>query len=159
SAAAVALYFALAIGFAPHFAVIGGLVVVAAAFGKGRAGANWLALILALSAAMSAYLIVGTLFSTGGAGVGTGEVAAFRTTGPPQIGLYGNVLAMYGFWRREAPLPRDSIPGWPFLLVAILLVVITGIVRGWRSPDRKRTVVPLLAAGVVGYFLALGNQG
>ena len=52
-----------------------------------------------------------------------------------RYGLGLNVLGLYGFWRPGNPLAKASISGWPFLLLAILVLVGVG---GWFAWTRLR---------------------
>jgi hypothetical protein len=73
--------------------------------------------------------------------VGRVSLDLYRTSGDPHLGLFINVLALYGFWRMGPgpELPKDVISGWPFLMVAILLVIGAGVWlavrRGTHRPE------------------------
>src|SRR5205823_3695650 len=65
--------------------------------------------------------------------VGTADLLSFRTRGDPRFGLFGNVAALYGFWRPEPQLPKDVISFWPLLALLILAVVAVGLLTARRS--------------------------
>jgi hypothetical protein len=69
------------------------------------------------------------------------------------------VLALYGFWREGAILPKDEIGGWPVFLVAILFVVIIGVVTALRNKMARNDGIAVVLIGVAGFVLALGAQG
>jgi hypothetical protein len=67
-------------------------------------------------------------------------------------------------------LPKDVVTGWPFLLLAILVVAGVGAVArlregrdslpmGGENRRSRRAPAALLVIGIAGYFLALGDQG
>lgn len=101
-----------------------------------------------------------------------GDLALYRTTGDPHLGLFVNVLGLYGFWRLGPgpQLPKDVVSGWPFLLLALLVVAGVGVTSRLRARESSAltgdektpaglTPAALLLIGVIGYFLALGDQG
>ena len=87
------------------------------------------------------------------------DLGLFRTTSDPRFGLYANVAGLYGFWRREWPLAKDNLVGWPVFLVAILFVAAIGVAAVWRSRRGRLLCAGLVVSGVIGYVLALGDQG
>jgi hypothetical protein len=152
---------------------------------------------------MSAYIILPNGSTNLPTQVGSVSLNLYRTNGDPHLGLFANVLALYGFWRTGPgpELPKDVIIGWPFLMFAILVIVGVGAWHALRrrpiqddgmipennhegirtkhqtlastdisdphgvnddysiQVDEKRLALLLFFVGVVGYFLALGNQG
>jgi hypothetical protein len=111
------------------------------------------------AAAISSYLLVApTLVGTSPVGA-LAQLAAYRTQGDPQLGLLVNVAGLYGFFRPGPIEPKNLLSGWPAVLVAVLLVVAIGYAAVLRDPARRRNGLAVLAAGVAGYFLALGDQG
>ena len=113
--------------------------------------------------------------------VGSYDLSAFQTMGDPQVGLFGNVAGLYGFWRTgPGPvLPKYYVSGWFVLLLAVLVVVAAGAVtalrdvqttgttesdrdtrrRGGVRLDRRMVASVVVIGAVVGFFLALGSQG
>jgi hypothetical protein len=87
------------------------------------------------------------------------DLSAFATTSDARYGLGLNVLGLYGFWRPGNPLAKGSLSGWPFLLLAILVLVGVGAWFAWTRLHARSLVVALGATAVIAYFLALGNQG
>ena len=111
------------------------------------------------AAAISCYLLVApALVGTRPAGA-LAQLAAYRTQPDPQLGLLVNVAGLYGFFRPGPIEPKNLLSGWPAVLAALLLVVAIGYAAVLRDPARRRNGLAVLAAGVAGYFLALGGQG
>jgi hypothetical protein len=117
----------------PHFAWIYGVVVVAVAMialkVELRRSLFQLALTVATFFVMSLYILLPHLATNLPTRTGQASLALFPTAGDPHVGLFANVAGLYGFWRAGPgpTLPKDVISGWPFLLVAVLLIVATGI--------------------------------
>jgi hypothetical protein len=174
-----ALWWAVLTASSPHFAWIYGVVVLAAAVAhwhEGLRALGWLLCSAAAFAVMSTYVLLPHTATQLPSQAGPASLAIYRTTGDPHLGLFVNVLGLYGFWRTGPgpQLPKDVVAGWPLLLGAILVVAAAG---AWgalrRRPDqpdagatvpvnprsRRPTAVLLLIAGAAGYFLALGDQG
>ena len=111
------------------------------------------------AAAISSYLLVAPLL------VGTrpagplAQLTAYRTQADPRVGLLANVAGLYGFFRPGPAEPKNLFSGWPAVLAALLLIVAVGYVAVLRDAARRRDGLAILAAGVAGYFLALGDQG
>ena len=70
-----------------------------------------------------------------------------------------NVAGLYGFFRPGPVEPKDLFSRWPAVLAALVLIVALGYVAVLRDAAHRRDGLAMLAAGVAGYFLALGNQG
>ncbi len=147
--------------FSVHFLWIGGLVVLAVVVvRRPRPRALlWAAASVGTVAVLSAYLFFAQLGVTRPVTVGATDVAAYATRSDPQLGLYGNVLGLYGFWRQGPKLPKDVVHVWPYLLAAILVVVAVGAFSALRDTERRPLAGVLLLSGTAGYFLALGTQG
>jgi len=142
-----------------HFLWIVGVVTVAVAVVRLRRALAPLMLATALTAVLSAYLLFAQLGQARPVTVGSSDTAAYATRGDPHLGLYGNVLGLYGFWRPGPQLPKDVVHVWPFLLAAILLITAVGAWAALRDPGRRPLAQVLLLSGTAGYFLALGTQG
>lgn len=180
-ALACALWWAILTALSPQFAWIYGVVVVVGAvtlwvrrrraqvlWRSAGAAAAWFAGAAGASCAMTLYVLVAHSATSLPVKVGTATLEIYATTGDRHLGLFANVAALYGFWRRGPgpTLPKDVITGWPFLMLAILAVVATGywVVLRTRhgthdGPGNRQLGWPLLAIGIVGYFFALGAQG
>lgn len=119
------------------------------------------------------YQFVTTVVGGANGVVTSADLNAYRTAGSTWYGAFGNVLGLYGFWRRGPRLARDVVTGWPVLLAAILGVAALGIyvsliVRSDQHQHQnayskdsaiRRFDAVLLSASVIGLFLALGSQG
>lgn len=118
-----------------------------------------LAFTAALVAVLSSYLFFAQLGQQRPLTVGASDVAAYATRADPHLGLYVNVLGLYGFWRQGPRLPKDVVHVWPYLLAVILLIAVVGAWSALRVPGRRQLASVLLLSGTASYFLALGTQG
>ena len=109
--------------------------------------------------AMCSYLLVAPVLAGTSQAGPLGQLASYRTQADPRLGLLVNVAGLYGFFRPGPTEPKNLISGWAALLVALLVVVAMGYIPVLRDPARRRNGLAVLAAGVAGYFLALGDQG
>jgi len=116
------------------------------------------------AAAINSYLLAAPmLVGTRPAGA-LAQLAAYRTRADPRVGLLVNVAGLYGFFRPGPTEPKNILSGWPAVLAALLLIFAVGYVAVLRAAvlhdtGRRRDGLAILAAGVAGYFLALGDQG
>src|SRR5438132_395404 len=158
------LLFSALIALSPSFLFVAGVLILVRAgsgivAGKARALTGAFAT-LATSAIVSLYWIVPAFAATGELQrITRTDLGLFRTTGDPRFGLYANVAGLYGFWRREWPLAKDNLVGWPVFLVAILFVAAIGVGAVWRSRRGRLLCAGLVVSCLIGYVLALGDQG
>ena len=111
------------------------------------------------AAAISSYLLVAQLLvGTRPAGA-LAQLTAYRTQADPRVGLLVNVAGLYGFFRPGPIEPKNLFSGWPAVLAALMVIVAVGYVMVLRDAAHRRDGLAVLAAGVIGYFLALGDQG
>lgn len=156
-----ALLWAVMVGCSVHFLWIGAVVVFAVLVSKRL---TIRALIFALGLVVTVSLLSAYLWQAGTSGesataVGPSDLEVFATHPDPHLGLFGNVLALYGFWREGAILPKDEIGGWPFFLVAMLLVIVIGAVVSIRERNTRGAGVSFAVCAISGYLLTLGAQG
>lgn len=161
------LLLTLAIALSVHFLFIAGAMLVAvvavhAALRQPRVVAAAGA-IAACGAVLNLYWLVPAWRAGAGseAHVTGLDLGAFHTVGDPTWGLLTNVLGLYGFFRSGTPLVKDSFSGWPFVLLAILVVAVWG---GFRLATREGAAgrglaLSCLVLAVAGVLLALGAQG
>jgi hypothetical protein len=129
----IALWWAGLTALDPHFAWIYGVVVVAVALiglkDALKRSLLQLALTVAAFSAMSLYILLPHLATNLPTRTGQANLALYQTAGDPHLGLFVNVTGLYGFWRigPGPTLPKEVISGWPFLLLAVLLIVATGV--------------------------------
>lgn len=171
-----ALWWAVLTALSPHFAWIYAIVLVAAWLTFQPARLITLGRLVAVGATfllLSVYVLLPTTQTQLPINTRTAsDLATYATTGDPHLGLFVNVLGLYGFWRLGPgpQLPKDVVTGWPFLLLALLFVAGLGAVSRLRRRQDPgddggvhtrnwRTATTLLIAGIAGYFLALGDQG
>jgi hypothetical protein len=185
--AVIALWWSVLTALSPHFAWIYGVVVIgvvvvsiATRQGLGWRLFAWFAAVTAAFALMSTYILLPYTSTELPTQVGSVSLAIYHTSGDPHLGLFGNVLGLYGFWRVGPQLPKDVITGWPFLMLAIILVAGLGawtalrkrpLQKGASLDDdssaknpsvhdgRRPLALLLIFIGVAGFFLALGSQG
>lgn len=91
--------------------------------------------------------------------VTSADLVAFRSAPDAELGLLPNVAALYGFWHREWPLPKDDLPGWWLFFLAMFFVICIGAGLGVSNPERRRLSLTMIISGAAGFFLALGDQG
>jgi hypothetical protein len=111
------------------------------------------------TAAISSYLLVAPVLAGTSPAGALGQLASYRTQADPRLGLLANVAGLYGFFRPGPTEPKNLLSGWAAVLAALLLVAALGYGAVLRDPARRRNGLAVLAAGVAGYFLALGDQG
>jgi hypothetical protein len=111
------------------------------------------------AAAISSYLLVAPVLAGTRPAGALAQLAAYRTQADARLGLLANVAGLYGFFRPGPTEPKNLLSGWPAVLAALLLVVAIGYTAVLRDPAHRRNGAAVLAAGVAGYFLALGDQG
>src|ERR1039458_8379278 len=141
-----ALWWAGLTSLSPHFAwiyglVILGVVIVALSTKQHslRRVAGWFAACVAAFTLMCAYIILPNGSTNLPSQIGSVSLNLYRTTGDPHLGIFANVLALYGFWRTGPgpELPKDVIIGWPFIMFAILVIVGLGASHALRKSPVK----------------------
>ena len=158
-----ALWWAVLTALSPNFAwifgvIVVGVVVVGVSTSQHsiRRVTGWFATVVGAFALMSTYLLLPHSATGLPTQVGQVSLALYRTSGDPHLGLFANVLALYGFWRLGPgpELPNNVIGGWPFLILAIVLIAAFGAwhavrkveTRGNRilteSPSEDKTPLP-----------------
>jgi hypothetical protein len=111
------------------------------------------------AAAISAYLLVAPVLGGVSPAGALAQLSAYRTQADPRVGLLVNVAGLYGFFRPGPAEPKNLVSGWPAILAALVLIVAVGYTAVLRGPAHRRDGLAILAAGVAGYFLALGSSG
>ncbi|MCL4414505.1 MAG: hypothetical protein M1522_07145 [Actinobacteria bacterium] len=154
-------WMALLIAIAPQFAWISGVVLVAVvAWRRFRPRVlAWAAVVLGILGVSCVYLLVPTLGHAPAVVLPRVMLSDFATLAIPGKGLYLTTAGLYGFWRPGALGAPYVTGGWPFVLLAILLVAAGGAYSSLRDPSRRPLAVVVLSSGAAGYLLALGAQG
>lgn len=143
------LWWAGLTSLSPHFAWIYGVVilgvVIVALLTKQRPPhwiAGWFATCVGGFVVMCAYIILPQTATNLPTKVGSASLSLYRTTGDPHIGLFANVLSLYGFWRTGPgpELPKNVISGWPFVMFAILLIVAMGAWHALQKENSQREI-------------------
>ncbi len=133
------LWMALVTAMSPHFAWITAVLLLAVVVCHRRrlAALGWAALVGACYLVSLAYIL---LPPAGATLPSAGSLTTFQTSGDPRFGLFGNVVALYGFWRTgPGPvLPKSEISGWFLFLLAILVVAAAGVVATFRAGGSGR---------------------
>lgn len=119
--------------------------------------------------AASAYWVVPMIHGAGSeaqilAGIGQGDLNAFRTVPDPNLGLLPNVLGLYGFWAEQGgrfASMKVYVPGWPLVISMILVLALMGavttLVRGNSDVQwDRRWAIGLVLSGVAATVLDLG---
>src|SRR5207245_6443505 len=72
-----------------------------------------------------------------------------------------NIAGLYGFWRQGPPLVKSHLSGWPFLLLAILVIAVFGLHEMWArgGPSGSALALSCAAFTIIGGLLAFGAQG
>jgi hypothetical protein len=157
--AEVALWIAVLTGCSIHFFFIGltMLVVLSAVVVRTWRGLAQVAGVGAVTVVLNGYLLFAAHGSGGPRAVPGAELLAFRTRGHGVAGVYGNLLTMYGFWRRGPRLPRDLFPGWWVVFLGLAAVTVTG----WAFVARRhpRAGVALGVLATTGVVLGAGDRG
>ena len=158
---AAGVWIGVLVACGPHFGFICGLIAIGVVVRDRGSLKSVLAVgfVVVVAGVSSFYLVVGSTGRPASTAVSQQDLAVYRTTSDPRVGLYLNVAGQYGFWRQEARLPKDDVTGWPFILGAMVVVAGVGVVAAHRDPRRRPIVVPLLVAAALGFVLALGDQG
>jgi len=131
------------------------------------AGYTLLSAIVALVA--SAYWLLPILFGVGTQArtltrIGPNDLNVFRTVADPRLGLFPNVLGLFGFWGEATGRfvsAKDFVPWWPAVLLVLLAVAIVGAIVAWRGtvPDlvgARPWVLGLVLAGMAAAILEMG---
>jgi hypothetical protein len=158
------LLIALLIALAPHFIFVTGLLVVVALV-VNLARRDWRRVTaiggaLVTVVAVSVYwLIPALVYHPEALPVTNADLAVFQTSSDPHFGLGLNVLGLYGFWRPGEPLAKDAVSGWPYLLLAMLIVAGLGAWFARKHLHDRAKIAVLGVTAILAYFLALGDQG
>lgn len=158
--APVALWSAGCVALSPHFAwilAVPAVFLVVTATARLRSSGK-MAAAGALTALISAYVVVGPLVARLQVAKAGGQLASYATSGDPRVGIYVNVLGLYGFWRAGPVEPKDLFAGWPLFLLALVVLAGYGLWCELRDGERA-TALALLLTALFGYFLALGSSG
>jgi hypothetical protein len=159
--------FALSIALSVHYIFIGGLLLLVVllthlALRQVRvvwavAGSGLVGILLNLYWLIPAFRAMRTMQSN----VTDLDLSVFQTQGDPMWGIAVNVLGLYGFWRPGAPLVKNHISGWPFLLLAILVVAGMGVYELYSGSACRGRALALscVVLVVVGGVLAVGALG
>lgn len=158
----IALILTLMISIDVHCAWIGGLVVLIGMLVgvRDRSLMRSVPLLLILVVLLNIYLVIPVLGHPLPVNPADNQtlLKAFSTRGDPHLGLFANVLGLYGFWREMHMTSKSLVSGWPILLVAILLLSLWGIKTLWDRNDRKFALL-LAVSFIAAFFFALGAQG
>ncbi len=158
----IALLLTLMISIDVHYAWIGGLIVFIGMILGSRDSSirKQIPLVLILLLLLNIYLVVPLLGHSLPVNPADNRtlLKVFSTRGDPHLGLFANVLGLYGFWRPMPETSKNLVSGWPILLIAILLISIYGLKILWNRNDKKLALL-VAVSFVAAYVLSLGSQG
>ena len=93
------------------------------------------------------------------------DVLAFRSVSDPAVGIWPNVLGLYGFFGERTGYyasMKAFVPFWAVILALMLVFVALGAVGVWRGLVRfdgaGRWVAAVVAAALVAWVLAVGTS-
>jgi hypothetical protein len=164
-----AILVAVGVGLAAQVFLPAGLLIVAVIAaerwrssdraGLWKAARGWAIGIGALGL-LSAYWLLPTLLTGFPAyeRIGHNDLNAFASRSDPHVGLLGNLIGLYGFWRPGVRSAKSLIGDWWLFLVAILVVIAYGMATLYRSSHR-RLVGPVALLGLIGLLIAFGARG
>lgn len=158
----VVLILTLMISIDVHYAWIGGLIVLVGMIVgiKDHAIRRSIPLLLILIVSLNIYLVIPVLGHPLPVNPTDNQtlLKAFSTRGDRHLGLFINVLGLYGFWRQMHESSKTLVSGWPFFLLGIILLSMYGLKVLWRRDEKKLALI-IGTSLLVAYFLALGSQG
>jgi hypothetical protein len=99
----------------------------------------WGAAALLLLAAVNSYWLVAFFHpATTFEAISQADFAAYQTRTDPTVGVWGNVLSLYGFWNTDFALPKDSLPFW-WALSAVIVVAAAASAHTSRFSQAQHT--------------------
>ncbi len=127
-----------------------------------RKTAKYCLLALAATAIASSYWLLPLVLGTGHTAdtidsFTAADTEAFQTVSG-DYGAVVNVLALQGFWGDDANLymlPQDEFGWWWLPILSLWALVGAGVVWAWKNQPRTARVI--IAIGVMGFVLAVGN--
>ncbi|MHB8189918.1 MAG: hypothetical protein ACYDHP_05775 [Ferrimicrobium sp.] len=161
----VGLWWVVLISCTPHYAWIFAVPVVVVALFNATKPRTLLGVTVAVLVGLvsTSYVLVAGLIGGVGVQVGPRNLHSFQTTSDPHLGLFVNVLGLYGFWRLGPTLAKQVVTGWPVLLAGILGVTLYGYLMQHRSSkgstSQRHRVLIIAISGLIGLILAMGSQG
>lgn len=97
--------------------------------------------------------------------IGGADLSAFSTTADPTLGVFVNVLGLFGFWAEDTDRfasMKEFVVAWPVTLAIVLVFIAAGIVGGWRRIDTTDSdhtrpwMAAMLGALVIAVILGIG---
>jgi hypothetical protein len=82
------------------------------------------------------------------------DLAAFQATGDSSGGIFGNVLALYGFWNEDIVRSKDIFPYWEYVALLIIGLTLLGAFRGWK--DKNVIAITFSILFIPALILAVG---
>jgi hypothetical protein len=122
----------------------------------------WGAAALLLLAAVNSYWLVAFFHpATTFEAISQADFAAYQTRTDPTVGVWGNVLSLYGFWNTDFSLPKDSLPFWWALSAVIVAAAAAGAYirfsqaqHPWHYPNMELYPLPMFSSRVCQPYFA-----
>ncbi len=172
---AAAAFFVVGI-CSPHVLLMAGLAaivlyVVHVVARKGklaylRQSGPWVVASGVLAAAASSYWVIPLIAGRGYEGTviattGAGELIAYAAVPDRSLGLFSNLLGLYGFWAENTGRfnsMKAFVPFWPVVLAAILAIGAVGVVAAFRKRESQLAswAAGLLALAAIALVLEMG---
>jgi hypothetical protein len=129
-----------------------------------KAFIKWGLAALAVIVVINSYWLIPALLGKGTtaeivSSFSSSDQQAFATD-PGKLGLFGNVLALQGFWGESKNLflvPADTQSWWLMPIILLWSLVLFGIYTSYKS--RRSVSITLLAIIIIGACLAIGTAG
>jgi hypothetical protein len=84
------------------------------------------------------------------------DFKAFATLADPRLGVWFNVLSLYGIWAQDFLFPKDLFSGWPLVSAAVLALFLLG---AWRAGRGKNALALTVIAGFIPTLLLATGYG
>lgn len=90
------------------------------------------------------------------------DQTAFASAKDPVLGLFFNILAMYGFWEEQNPWaetvlwPKNIVPFWYLFFVLIFCSVIYGVYSGLKKKKYRKHVLIFSVIAIFAFIFSVG---
>ena len=87
------------------------------------------------------------------------NILGFQTVADKNFGVLFNTAALYGFWGENEGryvIQKNIIPFWYILFIIIFVLVIWGIIVGYKDKNQRTRILIFAATSLLAYILAVG---